>query len=755
MKKITTLLLLVLLCACQQDDLISDPSNNDQSGTPDDVTFVQNFGASTTSNFIGRVVDKEGNSISNVQITIGNAFTTTDFNGVFVLNNVSVYEKFAYVKASKEGYIHGSRAIIPAPSGINDIQITLLERNIVDIITSGQESEVIYNGSKVQFSGDFVDSNGQPYNGQVSVSMHYVAPNTRNTFTQMPGMLFAQDNSNEAVALETYGMLAIDLYSAGGDPLNIAEGAPATVEFPVDTEQMGIAPDTIELWYFDEETGYWKEEGTATKSGDKYIAEVTHFSWWNCDLPRDYIEACFSINTDETYLPNHYVQITREENGQTIFGGYTNSDGMECGLFPANEQVRVIVYSTPTCGGQVAYEAVLGPYSDDISFTINLEQYYDDSSVISGTFNDCNGNPLTNGYAFIYNASVDSVFSNAHVIAVTDGTMSYNLAYCNQNSNDYKIIVYDINAGQNSGEIALDLTEGTTVLDTIITCEETGGSYTDNVVLMTQQEVDAFGALGYSIITGYLTIGNQASEFLEPTDIHSLAALQNLTRIDGGLHLGNNPELTSLQGLHNIEELGSALYVNDCDALNSLSVLSSITNAETVGSVRIWHNASLQNLNGLEVFSSAATIDITNNQQLQSLDGLFPYTTLVNMFVVDNEGLTSLSGLNNLQATGKLYIVDNDNITSLEGLENLEAVTESGYAYPVFAIQENDGLLTLDGLENLMTVNGIWSIHDNTSLSDFCAIQNILANGNWVTYAYGNNAYNPHSEDIINGDCVQ
>ncbi len=52
----------------------------------------------------------------------------TDHNGVFVLNNASSYANFAFLFATKEGYIQGNRTLIPTPNGTNDIQITLLEK---------------------------------------------------------------------------------------------------------------------------------------------------------------------------------------------------------------------------------------------------------------------------------------------------------------------------------------------------------------------------------------------------------------------------------------------------------------------------------------------------------------------------------------------------------------------------------------------------------------------------------------------------
>jgi hypothetical protein len=46
---------------------------------------------------------------------------------------------------------------------------------------------------------------------------------------------------------------------------------------------VSVAPPTIEMWFFDEVKGIWKEEGIGTKQGSVYVGEVSHFSSWNFD----------------------------------------------------------------------------------------------------------------------------------------------------------------------------------------------------------------------------------------------------------------------------------------------------------------------------------------------------------------------------------------------------------------------------------------------------------------------------------------
>jgi len=138
-------------------------------------------------------------------------------------------------------------------------------------------------GAKVTFgSNTIIDSNGNLYNGSVSVYAHWYDPTSEDLSLTMPGDLRATDALGNEVQLATFGMLAVELETPDGQPLNISEGNTAELTFPLEELADG-APNEIPLWYLDEESGIWKEEGQATKVGNTYVGEVSHFSFWNCD----------------------------------------------------------------------------------------------------------------------------------------------------------------------------------------------------------------------------------------------------------------------------------------------------------------------------------------------------------------------------------------------------------------------------------------------------------------------------------------
>ena len=273
MKKILILFSLIIFISCSNDDDFSAPENqeveNPENPNPENPTIdlSQNFGDEVSRDFIGQIIDADHNPIQEVSIHIGNSSSTTDENGIFIIKEANVHENFAYITASKSGYINGSRALVPT-EGTNELSIMLLEKNTTATVNSGSAETVsLANGAAVDLAGNYQDSEGNDYSGSVKVSMHHLNPYDEDMFNQMPGMLYAANTENEERMLQTFGMLAVELEGANGESLNLAEGSTATIHVPLSAELLAQAPATIPLWHFDEEKGYWVEDGEATLQG--------------------------------------------------------------------------------------------------------------------------------------------------------------------------------------------------------------------------------------------------------------------------------------------------------------------------------------------------------------------------------------------------------------------------------------------------------------------------------------------------------
>jgi hypothetical protein len=817
MKQLNYFLLIILFISfqnCNNDDVNSTDQPDPETGINDELFKSENFGSMTSGDFIGLITDASGVNMPGVLVTVGTNSATTDHNGIFIINNADVYENFAYIKATKEGYIKASRVVIPKENGVNNIRIALLKKDVTETVSSGEVSQVsLPNGAKVSFDGNFITENGNPYSGQVDVVLHYLAPNSLNLFLQMPGSLFAQTLTNDARSLETYGMLSVNLFSPSGEPLNINEDNPATLEFPVDASQTSIAPQTINLWYFDEEQGYWKEQGQATKVGNKYVGEVTHFSWWNCDLPLNYVNLCFTLSPNNTDASTYYqVKIQRQTNNQVIFyGNVLSNEGSECGLIPEGEQVKISIYSTSeTCSGELIHDQVVGGYTSNTEIDISFNEEIS-TTTLTGTAFNCDGNPITNGYLIV---------DNQVALSITDGSINYGIQHCSSVTTD--ILIFDLDTNQWTVANGVTMNGATIDLGMLNSCQATGGVYEGDVILLSQAEVDAFGLFGYNNINGCVLIGGSID-----SDIIDLTPLASLETVSC-LQIAHNPNLANLDGLNNINTISNGLYIAENASLNSLEVLNNLNNIG--GGITIQNCNSLtsivsnsfssmelslyiinnENLNSIEfnTLTDVRTLQIINNPNLSSISFSSLISTELDFNINNNDSLTTLGDFNNLNSIGSLDILNNNSLlnlnainsvtgeikgidiannsslNSIEGLINITHITGNAGRLFIFNnatlsslyglnnivdaasldIANNGALVSLDGLESFMSLNGnsnglnaFLSIDANSQLSDYCALQNLFTNGNYSleNIFISNNAFNPTVQNIIDGNCSQ
>lgn len=464
LKKIALLLILIISFSCNKDDATSDPEVIDpETENPVLDSFSDNFGAEISRSFIGTILDSNQQPISNVEITVGNSSTTTDSNGIFIINDAIVNERFAYIKASKNGYIHASRSVTPT-SGINKVTIMMLEELVAGTTSSGvSETISLNNGASVSLNGAYIKEDGSSYEGSVDVILHHLDPVNENTNLQMPGMLYAANSENEERLLQTLGMLAVELRGSNGEDLNLADGTTAEIRVPVDASLLSTAPNTIPLWYFDEDRGYWIEDGEATLIGSEYVGTVTHFSFWNCDIPAEAIILCVNLSDElSNSLSNTIVIITSQTYGSRA--GFTNAEGIVCGLVPSNEPLVLSVHSI--CNGNtIVYSENIGPFTSDSTIDITVLYQNESTETVTGTFTNCNGDLITNGYVTLtYN-------DEEYVDIVTDGTYEISFIRCFDDTT-FVIEAIDYDTVQSSGEINYTLTSPLTNLAAISSCND-------------------------------------------------------------------------------------------------------------------------------------------------------------------------------------------------------------------------------------------------------------------------------------------
>lgn len=421
------------------------------------------FGKEITRDFLGSIVDENKNPIYGATIFIKDKIATTDKNGTFIIKDANINERFAYVKAQKIGFIDASRSVVPT-NGTNNITIMMLSAAPTATVKSGEASEVkTDDGAIVNLDGNFIKKDGSSYSGDVKVSVHFLNPNDENIDDKMPGMLYAENANGNERMLQTFGMLAVKLTGTNEEGLNLAKGSKAKITMPLDANMTANAPKTIPLWYFNEDKGYWVEEGEAVLQGDKYVGEVSHFSFWNCDIPAEAVRFCLNVNDSNSSTPlvNNWVAITSNTYGTR--GGYTNNNGEVCGLIPKNENLVLNVYNKE-CGNQPIHTSNIGPFTQDTSTSITVDSSLTVLETVTGTFNNCNDTPVINGYVVLKYGN--QVFKSI----VNNGSFSINMLRC-QDKNAFTLEGYDYDNKQTTGEINYTFTTPSTDIGVLKSCD--------------------------------------------------------------------------------------------------------------------------------------------------------------------------------------------------------------------------------------------------------------------------------------------
>ena len=345
----------------------------------------------------GNVVDENGQPAIGAKIQIASKATTTNADGYFRIVHASSENNNALVTAEQAGYFKAFRSFIPT-SGVNQVMIKLIKKDVSGRVNSTSGGDVLIpNGSKISLpANSIIEESGGNYAGTVNVYVAYIDPTSKNISEAIPGS-FMGDGEGKGVVLTSFGMLAVQLESPAGEKLQIAPGSAATLTIPIPTLIEPSAPASVNLWYMNEQTGIWKQEGTAARNGSSYVGKVTHFSYWNDDISGPAVTLSITLKSSSG-SPLTFTQVRFTDADGSTCHGITDSLGQVIGLVPANKSLLMEVFADP-CYAAV-YSKTVGPFSTDAdlgTITINTTS----NSTISGKLLTCDGTPVTNGYAII------------------------------------------------------------------------------------------------------------------------------------------------------------------------------------------------------------------------------------------------------------------------------------------------------------------------------------------------------------------
>jgi hypothetical protein len=421
----------------------------------------------------GFVTDENNLPVSGASVTFGTSTASTDEYGYFRFNNQSVVKTAAVITVKFNGYFNGIKTIIAEPNRAAFVRIKMIPKaNSGNFNGASGGTITLNNGLSIRFPANSIinplSSNNTPYTGQVNVSASWINPTATDLALIMPGDLRGIDANGAMKVLQTFGMAAVELYSPSGDKLQIAPGSKATISFPLPAAMSSTAPSTIPLWHFEEEAGLWKEEGFATKNGNTYVGEVSHFSFWNCDVPSNFVQFnCTVLDASGAPIPFAWVKVSVVSNPYNCGFGFTDSTGYVSGYVPNNSQLNLEVFTDVNCGTPV-YSQTFNTTNITISLgSINIPPTTLSVANVSGSVTDCSSSPVTNGYLLMLkNGSYYRYNLNAN------GAYAFSVVLCNGPEN-VSFIGEDVTSGQQSTPVTFTINNGINNVPGIQACGTT------------------------------------------------------------------------------------------------------------------------------------------------------------------------------------------------------------------------------------------------------------------------------------------
>lgn len=446
-----------------------------QSGTPIlPTTPVDGF-------VTGIITNENDQPVTAANVTIAGATYLTDDKGFFNTGKLTLDKYISSIQISKQGYFKTVRSF-PANAGRNYVTIKLIPKVLAGSFASSAAGNIsLPNGTQISFtSNSIVDkTTGAAHTGNVKVYSTYIDPTANDIGASVPGSFMGQDNTNMFV-LASAGMLAVELESDAGTPLQLASGKTAGVKLLIPASLQASAPASIATWSLDER-GVWKKEGSATKNGNYYEFAANHFSFWNCDIPNSSIYLDLHLqDASGAPLSNVYVKI-QPANNTTPWGpsshGYTDSAGNARALIPANQQLRLMVMPNYGCSNTQLYAQTIGPYATNANLTVTATPSNVAAVTVQGNAVKCNGtSPIQQGMAVIYLGNLGTFHVN-----ITNGSFSRTFYSCNPITS-VKVLVIDFAAQYQSTTNTVPVVGTSANAGTMIACNSTTGEFINYTV---------------------------------------------------------------------------------------------------------------------------------------------------------------------------------------------------------------------------------------------------------------------------------
>lgn len=278
-----------------------------------------------------------------------------------------------------------------------------------------------------------VDENGNVATGNVSAELTVIDPSIDPNL--MPGNFETIDSDTGVVGnIESFGAVNVTFADANGNSYNLAPGQTAIIRIPLASDATS-PPATIPLYHFDEETGYWMEESTATLitvNGESYYeGTVSHFSTWNADILYDSVKINGCVEDGEGN-PVYFAEV--ETQGVT-YSGQTSTTTDIAGSFSIAAKPSSTVLLSVSNPNDTSRTTTIYTGTDDLDQTDSCITLEPSAAVITLTWGENPSDLDTQFFGpsteagdvpfLVYYANQEQVINGSSIWLDIDDTDSY------------------------------------------------------------------------------------------------------------------------------------------------------------------------------------------------------------------------------------------------------------------------------------------------------------------------------------------
>jgi len=463
-RNILLIFTLSVFFSCQKD------LSREDGGT---VTPPPDLSTKVNSSVSGFVTDENNAPVTNAVVVMGTGTGNTDKYGYFEIKNVQVVKNAAFVSVNKPGYFKAMKTYMAKEGKAAFFRMKLLPKTITGTFSSTAGGTVTTStGLSVTLPANAVvnAATNIAYSGTVNVAARYIDPKDTEISKILPGGSIGINKDGAMKLLSDYGSAAIELTGSAGELLQVMPGKKATLVLPISAAMSSSAPASIPLWYLDETKGLWKQEGNATRSGNNYTGEVSHFSFWDYAGQSSYVYFdCTIVDANGNPVPNALLFMDQLPFIGYTGWAYTDENGYAGGAIPDNSQFTFKVFPTDffSCLSPVYTQTVI---STNVSLSLgNVTMPVARTAIISGNVVNCSNAPVTNGII------MEQIFNSfyRHTVSVSgSGTFSFPILLCN-NPEPVVLSAQDFSTNQYSNPVSYSIIPGNNAVGTIAACGNT------------------------------------------------------------------------------------------------------------------------------------------------------------------------------------------------------------------------------------------------------------------------------------------